>query len=223
MLPIYMDVVEGKPSRTLAEPYRKIAEAAGTDAEGLMKMAAADMGAAYMAVLRDPKALWQILLGTNFGLNFSKLRAARILRDTSPDTYRRAVDAAIDSSWASGPNDGLIGRAYNGIGKALTKAYASLGGRDSLVEGALSSKSAEADDLLRASYIGSSIFKGTEPEEKKEEPEPTKSVISKAKKALRERRKVTVHAADPNAAAFVSRNQAIIRTLLSRLNARGAI
>ena len=387
MLPIYMDVVEGKPSRTLAEPYRKIAEASGTDAAGLMKMAAADMGAAYMAVLKDPKALWQILLGTNFGLNFSKLRAARILRDTSPDTYRRAVDAAIDSSWANGPNDGLIGRAYNGIGKALTKAYASLGGRDSLVEGALSSKSAaaddgdsrkrlidhidrndtvlalgshggfrdilrkgvndgsirtmddlykvfaaaghpevqradtelapitrpeyeaylkersrntagtrwggaagsvlgallagiaakrnggragiaalagagtgllagsligrafnkkdrgvydsivstraasgdrnkksaEADDLLRASYIGSSVFKGTEPEKKKEEPEPTKSVISKAKKALRERRKVTVHAADPNAAAFVSRNQAIIRTLLARLNARGAI
>ena len=61
------------------------------------------------------------------------------------------------------------------------------------------------------------------PEEKKEEPEPTKSVISKAKKALRERRKVTVHAADPNAAAFVSRNQEIIRTLLARLNARGAI
>ena len=31
LLPIYMDVVEGQPSRTLAEPYRKIAEAIQPD------------------------------------------------------------------------------------------------------------------------------------------------------------------------------------------------
>lgn len=223
MLPIYMDVVEGKPSRTLAEPYQKIAEAAGTDAAGLMKMAQTDMSSVYRVLLSDPKALWRILVGTRFGLDFSKLRAANILRDTSPDTYRRAVDAAIDSSWANGPNDGFFRKAYNGIGKAMTHAYASLGGRDSLVAGALAPKAAEADSLLRAGYIGSSIFKEKEKEPEPNEPEPAKDVIEKAKKSLKGRRKVTVGAEDPNAAAFVQRHRDAISKLLAGLSAQGRI
>ena len=132
---------------------------------------------------------------------------------------RNAGIAALSGAGTGLLVGSLIGRAFNkkdrGVYDSIVSTRAASGDKNK--------KSAAADDLLRASYIGSSVFKGTEPEEKKEEPEPTKSVISKAKKALRERRKVTVHAADPNAAAFVSRNQEIIRTLLARLNARGAI
>lgn len=223
MLPIYMDVVEGQPSRTLAEPYQKIAEAAGTDAAGLMKMAKDDMWSVYKVLLQNPKSILDILVGTRFGLNFSKLRAANVLKETNPDVYRRAVDAAIDSHWAGGPNDGLFRKAYNSIGKAMTKAYSNLGGRDSLVESALAPKAAEADSLLRAGYIGSSIFKEKEPEPEPEEPDPPKEVIQKAKARLKDRRRVTVETADGNAAAFVKRRGELISKLLARLNAQGRI
>ena len=80
MLPIYMDVVEGKPNRTLAGPYVKIATAAGTDPAGLMKMAATDMAGVYRIILQDPKAVMAILRDTNFGLNMNKRTVADSLR-----------------------------------------------------------------------------------------------------------------------------------------------
>lgn len=224
LLPIYMDVVEGQPNRTLAAPYRKVAEANGTDAAGLMKMAAADLSQAYLAVLKDPLALWEILKGTGFGLKFSNIRAADILRQARPDTYRKAVDAAIDAHFASGPNDGLIRRGWNTIAGAATKAYANLGGRDSLVHGTL--KSAASDDLLRASYIGSSVFRGpdaTEGAEETEEENDPKKILAKVRARLKGRRQLRVQAGDRNAARFVAANKDAIQRILARLNAQGTI
>ena len=224
LLPIYMDVVEGQPSRTLAEPYRKIAEANGTDAAGLMKLAQADLSQAYMAVLKDPKALWAILKGTNFGLNFSKLNAAKALRTARPDTYRRAVDAAIDATFAGGPNDGLVRKGWNAIQRAGAKTVAALGGRDWLVDKALAPKTAEEEDdsILGSNYLASVIRPDRGEEATTDAPDP-ESVLAKAKAALKARRKVTVEAGDPNAAAFVGKNKAVIKKLLARLNAQGTI
>lgn len=223
MIPIYMDVVEGAPNRTLAEPYVKLAAAAGTDPAGLMKLAEADLTSAYKVILQDPHALWEILKGTNFGLNFSKLNAVDILRNTRPDTYRKAVDAAIDSSFAGGPNDGMFRRGWNAIAKAGTKLFSNLGGRDILVDRALSPKAAEADDLLRANYLASSIFKGEDkPHDTHEDPDP-KRIAEKAKASLKHKRNVAIEAADPNAAEFVARRKDAIKKLLIRLNARGSI
>ena len=223
LLPIYMDVVEGQPSRTLAEPYRKIAEANGTDAAGLMKLAQVDMSQAYMAVLKDPKALWAILKGTNFGLNFSKLNAAKALRTARPDTYRRAVDAAIDATFAGGPNDGLVRKGWNAIQRAGAKTVAALGGRDWLVDKALAPKTAEEDDsILGSNYLASVIRPDRGEEATTDAPDP-ESVLAKAKAALKAHRQVTVSAGDPNAAAFVGKNKAVIKKLLARLNAQGSL
>jgi hypothetical protein len=214
LLPIYMDVVEGAPSRTLAEPYVKMAAAAGTDPAGLLKIAKADLSQAYGIVLRDPKALWAILKGTKFGLNFSKLNAAHALRDARPDTYRRAVDAAIDSTLAGGPNDGIIRRAWNGVARAGTKAFAALGGRDMLVDRAL--KSAAVEDLVVDAF---------KPEEEQGPAAPVdvKAVSERVKARLRRRRGIAVEAADPRAARYLRVNKAVIRQLLAKLNAQGSI
>lgn len=226
LLPIYMDVVEGQPSRTLAAPYVKIAKANGVDARGLMSLAAKSFPSAYTAVLKDPKAVWEILKGTGFGLNFSKLRAAQILRNARPDTYRRAVDAAIDSHFAGSPNDGLVRRAWTGIQKAVAKGIASTDtGRDWMVNRALSPKTAASDDLLRAGYITSSVFKDPDAvkDEDPEEEVDAKAVLAKVRDRLKDRRKVQVQAADPNAAAFVTKNKAAIQKLLARMNSQGTI
>lgn len=223
LLPVYMDVVEGQPSRTLAEPYRKIAAANNTDAAGLLKMAQADMGQAYLAVLKDPKALWEILKGTNFGLNFSKLNAAKALRAARPDTYRRAVDAAIDSTFAGGPNDGLVRKGWNAIQRAGAKTVVALGGRDWLVDKALEPKTAEEDDSILGSNYLASVIRPDRGEEDATDARDPKDVLAKAKAALKARRQVTVAAGDPNAAAFVGKNKAVIKKLLARLNAQGSI
>lgn len=224
LLPVYMDVVEGAPNRTLAAPYVKIAAAAGTDPAGLMKMAKADLGQAYKVVLQDPAALWEILKGTNFGLDFNRLNAAHVLRATRPDTYRAAVDAAIDANFAGGPNDGLMRRLWNSIARAGVHAYARLGGRDSLVDRTL--KSAEDDDYLHTNYLGLAVFNRGKARGKDEDtaelPEPA-AVVAKARKRLRKRRGVSVEAGDARAAKYVRDNQDRIRKLLARLNAQGAI
>lgn len=224
MLPIYMDVVEGKPNRTLADPYVKMAEAAGTDPAGLLKMAKDDMSSVYGIVLRDPKALWSVLKGTRFGLDFSKTNAVNALRAGSPDTYRRAVDAAIDAHFASSPNDGLMRRMWNNIAKATTKGVAAIGGRDMIVDHAL--KAAESDDFLRANYFADSILRkgnrndGDSSDSKELNPE---EITAKAKKRLKGRRSVRIEAADPVAARYLASNKDAIRKLLSRLNAQGSI
>ena len=227
MLPIYMDAVEGQPARTLAAPYVKLAEAAGTDPAGLMKMALTDMSRVYSIVLSDPQALWAILRGTNFGLNFSKQNAINILRTARPDTYRRAVDAAIDARFANSPNAGFFQKGWNKIQAAGAKFLANHGGRDKMVDAAVggtAAKTAEADSLLRASYLGSAILGGDGQEpEKAEEPPKTRTVISKAKQGLKAKRKVTVEAADPTAAAFLQRRKDVIQKLLAKLNAQGTI
>ena len=215
MLPIYMDIVEGAPRRTLAEPYVKMAAAAGTDAAGLMKMAQTDMSSAYKVVLRDPKALWAIMKGTKFGLNYSKLNAAHALRAARPDTYRRAVDAAIDARFAGGPNDGFVQRAWNGIARAGTKAVANLGGRDMLVDHAL--KAASVEDLITSAFTKGEGTEGASA------PADVKAVAARVKARLRKKRGVTVEAADPGAAAYVKANRAAIEKLLARLNAQGAL
>lgn len=215
LLPIYMDVVEGAPNRTLAEPYVKMAAAAGTDPAGLLKIAKADMSQAYGIVMRDPKALWAILKGTKFGLNFNKLDAAHILRDARPDTYRRAVDAAIDATFAGGPNDGIIRRAWNGVARAGTKAFANMGGRDMLVDRAL--KSAAVEDLVI------DAFKADEEQSSAAPIDDAKSIAARVKAKLRQRRGVSVEAADPRAARYLRANKAAIRQLLAKLNAQGSI
>ena len=221
MLPIYMDVVEGKPSRTLAEPYVKIAAAAGTDPAGLMKMAAEDMSAVYRIILQDPRAVMHILRDTNFGLNMSKRTAADALRTHSPDTYRRAVDAAIDSHFAGGPNDGLVRRAWNGIARASTKAFANMGGRDILVDRAL--KAASVSDLLGSDTIRGALTgdKTTEPDTVQEIDE--KAVMAKVRRRLAGRRAVKVEAGDAAAAAYIKANKDLIRRLMRKLNAQGVI
>lgn len=215
MLPIYMDIVEGAPRRTLAAPYVKIAEAAGTDAAGLMKMAQANMSQVYNIILRDPAAMWAILQGTNFGLNFSRLGAVHALRAARPDTYRRAVDAAIDARFAGGPNDGFMRRAWNGIARAGTKAFANMGGRDYLVDHAL--KAASVEDLVASAFTpdGDSGAPGS--------PVDAKAVAARVKARLRKKRGVTVEAADPAAAKYIKANRAAIEKLLARLNAQGAL
>jgi len=217
MLPIYMDIVEGAPNRTLAEPYVKIAAAAGTDPAGLMKMAQADMSAAYKVVLSDPGALWAILKGTNFGLNFSKLNAAHALRDARPDIYRKAVDAMLDSQFAGGPNDGLLTRSWNTIARAATKAFAGMGGRDYLVDRAL--KSASVEDLVTSAFTpeeeGAAAASPGDVDEA--------AVAAKIKRRLRRRRAIAIEAADPGAARYVKAHKAAIRQLVSRLNAQGSI
>lgn len=220
MLPIYMDVVEGRPNRTLAEPYVKIAEAAGTDPAGLMKMAAEDAKSVAGIVLKDPKAVWAILRGTDFGFNYSKLNAARALRGARPETYRRAVDAAIDAHFAGGPNDGMFRKAWNGVAKGATKAFAGLGGRDMLVEHAL--KSASVSDMFS---LDSLRGLGDKQDDDVTSPEPvdTAAVVSRAKHKLKGRRSVTVEAGDPQAARYIKANKAAIKRLLARLNAQGAI
>lgn len=220
MLPVYMDVVEGKPSRTLAAPYVKLAAAAGTDPAGLMKLAANDMGAVYRIVLSDPKALWAILRGTNFGLSFNKLRAAQALRSARPDTYRRAVDAAIDARFAGGPNDSLVSKAWNSIARASTKAVANLGGRDMLVDNAL--KSASVADILGSDTVRSALSGSTDDTATTQEVDE-RAVLEKVRKRLRGRRKVRVEASDPAAAAYIKANKARIRQILASLNAQGVI
>lgn len=217
MLPIYMDIVEGEPNRTLAAPYVKMAEAAGTDPAGLLKIAKADLMRAYGIVLSDPKAMWEILKGTNFGLSFSRLNAAHILKDTRPDTYRRAVDAAIDATFSSGKDDGFIRRAWNNIARMGTKLFAGVGGRDMLVDHAL--KSASVEDLVMSAFT---------PEDEAAaagvgEHIDADAVEKRVKSRLRRRRGVSIEAADPKAAKYIKANKAAIRQLLSRLNAQGAI
>ena len=192
-----------------------MAAAAGTDAAGLMKMAQADMSSAYKVVLRDPKALWAIMKGTKFGLNYSKLNAAHALRAARPDTYRRAVDAAIDARFAGGPNDGFVQRAWNGIARAGTKAVANLGGRDMLVDHAL--KAASVEDLITSAFTKGEGTEGASA------PADVKAVAARVKARLRKKRGVTVEAADPGAAAYVKANRAAIEKLLARLNAQGAL
>lgn len=215
LLPIYMDVVEGAPNRTLAEPYVKMAAAAGTDPAGLLKIAKVDLSRAYGIVMRDPKALWAILKGTKFGLNFNKLDAAHILRSARPDTYRRAVDAAIDATFAGGPNDGIIRRAWNGIARAGTRAFANMGGRDMLV-----------DRVLKSAAVRDLVIDAFKPDEEQKPPEPVddvKSVAARVRAKLRQRRGVSVEAADPRAARYLRANKAAIRQLLAKLNAQGSI
>lgn len=216
MLPIYMDIVEGAPNRTLSEPYVKMAVAAGTDAEGLMKMAKYDMSQVYNVVMQDPEAVMAILNGTNFGLDFDKLKAAQVLREERPETYRRAVDAAIDAHFAGGPNDGFVRRAWNGIAKAGVKAFAGLGGRDMLVDRAL--KSASVDDLVLSALGGDD-----EPKREKNTMIDEKAVADAARARLRRRRRVSVEAADPAAAEYIAANRTAITKLLAKLNARGSI
>lgn len=215
LLPIYMDIVEGAPNRTLAEPYVKMAEAAGTDPAGLLKIAKADLSGAYGVVMRDPKALWAILTGTDFGLNFSRLNAAHALRAARPDTYRRAVDAAIDAAFAGGPNDGFVRRAWNSVAKAGTKAFANMGGRDILVDRAL--KSASVEDII------TSAFSPDKDDEKEKASPDHDAVLARVKSRLRKRRAMSVEAADPRAAKYIKTNRAAIEKLLARLNAQGAI
>lgn len=223
MLPIYMDIVEGRPNRTLAAPYVKIAAAAGTDPAGLMKIAADSMAAARSVVMRDPKAVWEILKGTRFGLNFSGSGAADILRSTRPDTYRRAVDAAIDAHFAGGPNDGLVRRALNTIGRASTKAVAALGGRDMLVRSALGKKASLADILSSDTVRGA--FRADDPSDvgAGSGSVDASAVVARVKRRLKGRRPVSVEAEDEQAARYVAANKAKIRRLLAKLNARGTI
>lgn len=216
LIPIYMDIVEGAPRRTLSAPYVKIAQAAGTDAAGLMKLAKADMSAAYKVVLKDPKALWAVMKGTGFGLNFSKLNAVHALRDARPDTYRRVVDAAIDARFAGGPNDGLVQRAWNGIARAGTKAVANLGGRDMLVDHALKA-AASIEDLVTSAFTPDAETAD------RSAPVDAEAVAARVKARLRKKRGVAVEAADPKAAKYIRANRAAIEKLLARLNARGAL
>lgn len=218
MLPIYMDIVEGAPRRTLAEPYVKIAAAAGTDSAGLMDLAKKDMSAVYRVILSDPEAVWAILRGTNFGLNFNRLDAAHILRDARPDTYRTAVDAFINSRFAGKPGDGFIRRSWNTIARAGTKAFADFGGRDYLVDNAL--KSASVEDLVTSAFTqdAQDAQDGGAAAELPDED----VVVDKIRRKLR-RRGILVEAADPGAARYVRRNGAAIRGLLARLHARGTV
>lgn len=216
MLPIYMDIVEGAPNRTLAEPYVKIAAAAGTDAAGLMKMAGEDAQSVYGVILRDPKAVWAIMKGTKFGLDFSKLNAAHALRDARPETYRRAVDAAIDANFAGGPNDGFVRRAWNGMARMGTKALTRLGARDLIVDHAL--KSASVEDLVTSAFTPEDDVGGDPAENTNAE-----IVADKVKSRLSRRRALSIEAADPTAAKYVQANKDAIRRLLARLNAKGSL
>ena len=211
MLPIYMDVVEGAPNRTLAEPYRKIAEAAGTDAAGLMKLAQQDSNAAFKVVMKDPKALWQLLKGGLGSMDFSRQNMVNILRRTRPDTYVRAVDAGIDATFANSP-----------VRRFLAKSVTRLGGRDWLVDRAIKKASPE----FSVGYVLGSLKKNPDCDPdatKEEEGMPEKAVLSKARRALKAKRRVEVGAADPKARAYVEKNKEAIDRLLRRLNARGVI
>lgn len=222
MLPIYMDVVEGKPNRTLSEPYVKLAAAAGTDPAGLMKMAAGDMSAVYKVVMSDPKAVMSILGDTGLGLNFNKRQAVETLREKHPDTYRRAVDAAIDSHFAGTANDGIIRRAWNNVARSSAKAFASLGGRDWLVDHAM--KSAALNGVISAGTLRDALTSVqdnsvAEPGSGVDED----AVLAKVRRRLSGRRKVGIEAADPDAAKYIEANKAKIRRLMRRLNAQGVI
>lgn len=225
MLPVYMDIVEGKPNRTLAEPYVKIAAAAGTDSAGLMKLAQESPQSVAGVIMSDPKAVLAILKGTNFGLSFSKLRAANALRDERPDTYRKAVDAAIDARFANGPNDGLARKAWNSIARASTKAVAAMGGRDMLVNHALKSASVMdiiGSDTVRSALSGSDDLADAANAVPSVDEDAVLVTVSKKLKG-KKRRRVSVEASDPGAAAYIKANKDRISRLMERLNARGLI
>ncbi len=210
MLPIYMDVVEGAPNRTLSEPYRKIAEAAGTDAAGLMKLAQQDSWAAQKVVMKDPKALWALLKGGLGSMDFSRQNMVNILRQTRPDTYARAVDAGISATFANSP-----------VRRFLATAATRLGGRDWLVDRAIKKASPE----FSVGYILGSLKKNPDgtTAASDEESLPERKVLSEARRALKSRRRVEVGAADPKAQAYIEKNKEAISRLLGRLNARGVI
>jgi len=219
MLPIYMDLVEGRPNRTLSAPYVKLAEAAGTDPAGLIKIAADDMSKVYSIILSDPEAVFSILQDTNFGLSMNKRNVVKSLRKNRPDTYRRAVDAAIDAHFAGGPNDGLIMKAWNGAAKWATKAFTRLGGRDWLVDRALKSAAAgliAAPDTVMTEL---SVSSGDPADDDGD----AKAVVEKVRRRLRGRRKVKVEAGDSAAASYVRSHKDKIRSLMGKLNAQGVI
>ena len=222
MLPVYMDVVEGGPNRTLSDHYVKMAASAGTDPAGLMKIAVEDMSKLYRIVLDDPKALFGILQDTSFGLNLNKRTAVDSLRKRRPATYRRVVNAAIDAHFANGPDDGFFRRTWNDISKAATKAFARMGGRDWLVDRAL--KTASVDDVvslstIRDALIGSADSSVADPSTGVDE----RAVLAKVRRRLRGRRKVSIEAADKGAARYIAANKDGIRKLMNRLNAQGVI
>lgn len=221
MLPIYMDIVEGKPNRTLAAPYVKIAESAGTDPAGLMKMAQLDMSAAYKTVLRDPRALWEILKGTRFGLDFNKANAVGVLRRTRPETYRRAVDAAIDSHFAGGPGDGIFRKGWNSIARTAVKGFAGLGGRDWLVNRAV--KSAGLLGIPDTGDVLAALASSDKTEDNALTPVDERAVLKQVKARLKGRRGVSIEAQDAVAARYIRKNKAAVRKVLARLNARGVI
>lgn len=252
VLPIYMDVVEGVPNRTLSAPYVKIAEANETDPAGLMKIAAAGMWQAIMAVLKDPRALWEVLKGTNFGLNYSHANALNILKRTRPATYSAAQNAMLDANgfgkggkyswagnmvrnWSNDPNHAANYIRYRQTGNpddlfpsnkndSMTDAFGKWVGRNLVRWHGGSTKQGEDDkSFLHSSYLGDVVFGGGDGEDAKEAPMEEKDIVAKAKKQLKGRRGVRVSAADPAAGEYLRKNKKVVRALLQRLNATGTI
>lgn len=316
MLPIYMDVVEGRPSRTLDGPYVKLAEAMGTDASGLLKAAADSMWPVYLQILKNPRVLWDILKRTNFGFNMTQRGVANILRQYhpdvfravvgemrqhAPDTYRRiadqtfgkyvpnwaqdtavdiasgknkpqfftrgvmpgtagayymptrervapvqpspavaqtpaqplpkAAESALDFSGFSSPLDAFDGGDASsvlpavgltaGAGGLAYALYRLVKSRRAAKEQG-GQKAAEADTLLRSNYLAQALSQKEDEPATTEPPDP-KAVLAKAKALLKAKRRVTVTGADANAKAYIAKNNAVIRKLLARLNAQGAL
>ena len=222
MLPIYMDVVEGRPNRTLAAPYVKMARAAGTDPAGLMKLAASDMAAAYKVVLSDPEAVVAVLRETNFGLNFDGKKALKTLKKERPDTYRRAIDAGIDAYFAGKPGDGLVRKAWNAIGRMSTKMFAGLGGRDILANSMFKASSIDAEDILASDMVRKALSGDSREDSAVEYPDEER-LMADMRRKLRRRRIVEIEAKDPGAAAFLKKNRRRLSKVLTRLNARGVL
>lgn len=235
LLPVYMDVVEGAPNRTLTAPYVKLAEDLGTDADGLMKLASTDFQGAYGTLLSRPDVMVRALLHPGFKFSDGKLGFANAIKAVSPDLYNKAIQASIDSRFANKAGDGWLTRFKNRVGRDGARAVSALGGNDLLVRHALG-KNAEAlgvkeageDTLLRGNYLLSAIMgdgdSAPEPEPQKPlDDKQLKAMLGEAKRSLNRRRRVSIEAGDPQAAAYLAKNRKRVKRLLSRMSAHGAI
>lgn len=266
LLPVYMDVVEGRPNRTLDPAYVKLAEAMGTDAAGLLKSASDSMWPVYLQILRNPRVLWDILKRTNFGLNLTQRGVASILRQYhpevfrsvvgemrqhAPDTYRRFVDREI-GSWVPNKVQDVVVDIASGENRPRTFTPGVMPGTagayilpertpvapppvvkpvpqpeqpaPAVAQAPAQPvvKPAEADTLLRSNYLAQTLSKKPDEEPAEEPPDP-KAVLAKAKALLKAKRRVSVTGADANAKAYIAKNNDVIKKLLARLNAQGAI
>lgn len=239
MLPIYMDVVEGAPNRTLSGCYVKFAEEIGTDSAGLMKQAQADMWGTIGQLIMHPGTLWKIVTDPSFRFSNGMKGFAGLLNKHNPGLYGSLIRSNVANIFKSNPGAGFLERTKN---KALQHATDIASrydfGRRLITEKAIpamqrswqSVKSGEAGSIIRSSYIIDTLLSGTgnggdtpQASPGTDAAQDDKEIRKAVRKVLKSKRKVQVTATDPAAAKYVADNKARINKVLSSLNSRGML